>query len=380
MNNDKLISVIIPLYNSAATIEKCLDSILAQKYGKLEILCVDDGSTDSTPEILRRYEARDGRVRVITQQNAGAGAARNTGLRACRGDYLSFLDSDDFFEQDMYVRMLKAMTKHDADICVCSSDLYHAEADYYFRNRVSLRYEYLPDKEVFSADDIPGHLFNVFNGYPWNKLFKAGFVASAGLSFQEIENFNDIFFVNMALALADRITVTPEILIHKTVKNEGSLSESGNKNFECSYMALSKIKNELVARGVYDKLKQSFVNRAVNSTIFNINIVRGANQKAYFYSLKESWLEELDMIGHPDDYYYDAAKYEELRVIERGSFDEYLMYLVDKYKKKYDKYMLRLARHRRKSQKLARALPFAAKVYRKVTAKTDAGQPSDNNE
>jgi glycosyltransferase involved in cell wall biosynthesis len=372
MKKDKLISVIIPIYNSAARIEKCLDTVLTQRYGNLEILCVDDGSTDDTPEILKRYEARDRRVKVITQRNAGAGAARNAGLRACRGDYLSFLDSDDFFERNMYSKMMGAATKHDAEICVCDADTYNDQVDYYFPSRPAVRAKYLPDKEVFSADDIPDYIFNVFNGYPWNKLFKADFVKAAGIAFQEIENSNDMFFVYMALALADRITVVRDILAHKTANNEGSLSESADKNYRCSYLALSKLKGELAARGLYDKLKRSFVNRAVNNTVFNISVVGGDSKKAYFCALKEKWLEELEMVGHPEDYYHDKERRDAIRVIATNTYEEYLLQQVYKFKKLYQNYPLRLAALMRPFQKMSRVTPLTAKLYQKGISKFGA--------
>jgi glycosyltransferase involved in cell wall biosynthesis len=330
---------------------------------------VDDGSTDDTPDILKRYEARDRRVKIITQRNAGAGAARNAGLRACRGDYVSFLDSDDFFERDMYAKMMGAATKRDADICVCFSDLYNVEVDYYFPSRSSVRTAYLPDKEVFSADDIPDHIFNVFNAYPWNKLFKADFVKNTGILFQEIENSNDMFFVYMLLALADRITMTPGILVHKTMNNEGSLSESVNKNYRCSYLALSEIKRELEARSLYNRHKRSFVNCAANNILFNINVVGGDSKKAYFHALKESWFEEFEILGHPDDYYHGDTRIEELRVIAANTFEEYLMYLVRKFKKLYQDYPLRLAVIMRTFQKISRLTPLTAKLYRRVESR-----------
>ena len=92
------VSVIIPVYNVEPYLKQCMDSVVGQTLKDIEIICVDDGSTDGSLDILREYAAEDNRIQIIEQKNAGAGAARNNGMRHATGKYLSFLDSDDFFE------------------------------------------------------------------------------------------------------------------------------------------------------------------------------------------------------------------------------------------------------------------------------------------
>lgn len=116
---DKVISVIIPVYNVEAYLPECLDSVLAQDYPALEILLIDDGSRDASPQICDAYAAKDSRIRVIHQANAGAGAAKNTGLRAAAGTYLAFLDSDDTLEPGAYSHMAALMEEYDTDVVQC---------------------------------------------------------------------------------------------------------------------------------------------------------------------------------------------------------------------------------------------------------------------
>ena len=101
MENMPKVSVIIPIYNAAEFLGECLDSVLAQTLTDIEVICVNDGSPDNSLEILREYEKKDSRIKIIDQKNQGAGAARNHGMSVARGEYLSFLDSDDFFDRDM---------------------------------------------------------------------------------------------------------------------------------------------------------------------------------------------------------------------------------------------------------------------------------------
>ena len=113
------ISVIIPVYNIQQHLRECLDSVLGQSYPHLQVICVDDGSTDESPAILAEYAQKDPRVQVIRQQNAGPGAARNTGLEAAVGEYVIFLDSDDWFEADFLAKMVDTAQREGADVAIC---------------------------------------------------------------------------------------------------------------------------------------------------------------------------------------------------------------------------------------------------------------------
>lgn len=117
-----LISVIIPVYNMEQYVARCLDSVLNNTYKNLEIICVDDGSTDGSMHILRDYEKRDGRIVLITKQNGGVSSARNAGLERMRGDYVSFIDSDDYVHERYFETLLEAMSSALADYSVCQAN------------------------------------------------------------------------------------------------------------------------------------------------------------------------------------------------------------------------------------------------------------------
>ena len=121
------VSVIIPVYNVEPYLKQCMDSVVGQTLKDIEIICVDDGSTDGSLDILREYAAEDNRIQIIEQKNAGAGAARNNGMRHATGKYLSFLDSDDFFEPRMLEKAYDLPEKDQADFVAYKSDQYHTE-------------------------------------------------------------------------------------------------------------------------------------------------------------------------------------------------------------------------------------------------------------
>lgn len=114
------ISVIVPVYNKKDYLEQCIDSVLSQKYGNLELLLTDDGSTDGSGEICDRYAAKDGRVRVFHQENGGPTAAAMTGLREATGDYYTFVDSDDYVSKDMLEKMAGCLTGREGEIVCCN--------------------------------------------------------------------------------------------------------------------------------------------------------------------------------------------------------------------------------------------------------------------
>ena len=116
------VSVIIPVYNVEPYLKQCMDSVVGQTLKDIEIICVDDGSTDGSLDILREYAAEDNRIQIIEQKNAGAGAARNNGMRHATGKYLSFLDSDDFFEPRMLEKAYDLAEKDQADFVAYKSD------------------------------------------------------------------------------------------------------------------------------------------------------------------------------------------------------------------------------------------------------------------
>ena len=116
------VSVIIPVYNSASYLKKCLDSVLAQTMQELEIILVNDGSTDGSPAILEDYALRDARIRIISQENQGLSGARNTGIRAARGSFLTFLDSDDYLDPRFCRTLYDLVRKNRAQIAVAAYD------------------------------------------------------------------------------------------------------------------------------------------------------------------------------------------------------------------------------------------------------------------
>lgn len=168
------ISVIVPVYKTEQYLRTCVDSILHQSYSNLEVILVDDGSPDNCPQICDDYAQRDERVRVIHQNNAGVAAARNAGLDAACGEYITFVDSDDWIDPDMYAGMMEMAKAHDCDVVMCDclkeyenrSQVYSHDIRAGFYDRVQLEQEYFPHLLMMPNVEYPPTISN------WLCLFR----------------------------------------------------------------------------------------------------------------------------------------------------------------------------------------------------------------
>ncbi|NBH20428.1 glycosyltransferase family 2 protein, partial [Clostridiaceae bacterium] len=172
------VSVVIPVYNGEAYLEECMDSILFQTLKEIEVICVDDGSTDHCSELLQKYKEMDSRVKVITnQRNSGPGTSRNKGLEKARGKYVIFLDADDVFEEELLELAFSRAEIYQTDICIFREDEFSdsiKKRTEYPYSRFSI--EKLEKRGVFSPKDVKDVLFNLWNGWAWDKLFLREFV------------------------------------------------------------------------------------------------------------------------------------------------------------------------------------------------------------
>lgn len=239
------VSVIIPVYEAEAYLRPCLDSVVNQTCRAIEILCVDDGSTDGSAAILAEYAAKDPRICVLTKENAGAGAARNVGLAHAKGDWLFFLDADDVLAPDCLARALAADSRNEADLVVFRAD----EMDHVSGRRTPLPYlsRIVPfaDGCVHDVDALRTRRFTTFGLAPWNKLVRRAFVVQHAIRFQAITRSNDLAFAVEVMAKARRFCALDRSLVSYRVNNPSSLQATNAKTPACFYDALLEAKRRL---------------------------------------------------------------------------------------------------------------------------------------
>lgn len=161
---EEQISVVIPVYNVEDYLRPCLDSVIGQTYENLQIILVDDGSTDHSGQICDVYQKKDSRIVVIHQENGGLSEARNRGIDIARGRYITFIDSDDVVDTTYCQEMLKCLKTHDADISLCNV--------VYFREQLPEQYEMAGDFVYDAKDAVAGYLRGIVSATAWGKLYK----------------------------------------------------------------------------------------------------------------------------------------------------------------------------------------------------------------
>ena len=316
------VSVVIPVYNVSAYLRRCLDSVLAQTLREIEIICVDDASTDDSPAILREYAAKDARVRVVRQDNAGAGAARNRGMDLAQGEYLSFLDSDDFFEPDMLEKAYDLAVRDRDDIVVFGSDQYRqkdtagaeetaADEGEFVPVSWTIRRENIPAAQPFSFREINGNVFRTFVGWAWDKLFRRQFVLDHEIRYQVQRTTNDMLFVYTALVLAERISILDEVMVHQRRDSKDSLSKTRENSWHCFYDALIALKNRLIQEGLYAKLTKHYINYSLHFTLWNYNTLAEPTKSMLRQKLLDEWFDELGITGKNRDYFENTKEYDQ---------------------------------------------------------------------
>ena len=299
------VSVIIPVYNAEKYLGKCLESLLSQTLQEMEIICVDDGSSDGSPEILKRFQERDGRVRILTQENQYAGAARNNGMKEAQGEYLLFLDADDFFENTLLEKVYNQGKKMEADIVLFGAKQYNdktgivSPASWYFKR------DALPKENPFSGKTENTDVFALVTPAPWTKLFRREFVEKQGLSFQGLQNSNDVYFVLTALALAEKITYVDEELVFYRVGMKGSLQGSKSLHPDCFIEAYVGVYHELQRRGIYERYEEGFMNILLSGCAHNLRTVTDWElRRRICERMAESEFAEMGLMEHREEYFH----------------------------------------------------------------------------
>lgn len=328
MNTDVKVSVVVPIYNGEKYLKESMDCIVRQTLKEIEILCVDDGSTDGSVDIIKEYQKEDDRIVLYQNERSNAGTARNFALDRARGTYLLFWDGDDLFEERAAELLYQKMEAHQADIAVCNADHFDTLEHMYISKPQYLDKKKLPDEIPFSKATNGKYIFNFSSQVAWNKMFRREFIMEHGIRFQEIPRINDHYFVSVSMVLADCITIVDEVLIHYRVNQTSNLTNSSSDSPLCKYDVQCDLKNKLLELDLLkdEGIKQSFINKALNTLLHGLNIQNNIEGFRMLYNkLKEEGLKYLELEDYGVDYYYNALEYQNLRYIRENTWEEYLL-------------------------------------------------------
>ena len=254
------VSIVVPFYNPGPFFQQCVSSIFSQDYKNLEILFVNDGSVSGTVPNLT-LEVRK-KVNVIEQSHRGVSVARNLGLTYATGDYVCFLDSDDFFDKNFISELVRSALEHDSDVVVC---------DFYYYNQI---------KQIDQKKKVPIDLLNmtligenlksnIFDISPnvWNKMFKRSLITENQIAFQELKTCNDFAFTYQCLAYAKKISLVNIPLVHYRICQDGNISSKRGAHAQNLFCALKFLQQKLTEKKLFEVYCYTFKLRAFRSIV-----------------------------------------------------------------------------------------------------------------
>lgn len=269
---DKLVTVSIASYNNALYIERCIDSVIEQSYKNLEILIVDDGSRDETMSIIERYKT-DQRVKIISKENGGLSSVRQLALDKANGEYISFIDADDYIAPNYVSLMLDKLIRDESDICVCSTMFVDSSikelpewTKVFACSNSEAPYHLTPDFFVQPKSEL---LFQLHLSDSWNKMYRTSFLKEIGVKFSMLKGMNgtDTMFNGIvALHSPKYSTIKDELYIH--IIYSSSAVHRKNKNLLGSYQIITEgYVRESQKLGIFDLTSSYIISKYHNNVI-----------------------------------------------------------------------------------------------------------------
>jgi len=312
MNNSGIkVSVVMPVYNARDFLAPAIDSVLGQTLREIELICIDDGSTDGSLDILKEYQANDERVRIVTETNAGPAIARNNGIRRARGEYIAFLDADDFFEADLLEELYNIAEADALDIAIADYDVYNSRKSRFEKPVYPEKVDIFKSGKVTSKSDYPDQIFFATNGSAWNKLFRTSFIQEKQLTFlPDVKLHEDVYFMIGALALAGRIKMVDKVMVHHRLHSGQSRAKLFRKYYYQIPEIYVKARALLMDRGMYSPLSFCYRNYTADRCHKLYKMLSGDDREKFWNMLHEKYSELLGWHGKNAAKFADESVYE----------------------------------------------------------------------
>jgi len=362
------ISVIIPVYNAEAFLKKCLDSVTNQDLTEIEIICIDDGSTDDSLKILKEYQQSDARIVVINQDRMHAGIARNNGLSLARGEFVHFLDADDWVGEGAYRNWYAIAKDRDAEICACLHKRYNNET-----KEIRKCEQAFENIHIFESSFFDNPKYYVYNDVvPWNKLYNRDFLLKHSIRFNNLICGNDRSFYFQSLLYAKRIVSVPEYWIYYRVNNKASLiGLTRQEHYSCHFSSFEIIWGFFSSCD--DEIKRMVLDVEMTDFIGFYKKAVGGEYEREIRQQLGAYLSELDMSLFGHDVYKHAWYEDYLELCGFDTLPEYATLLefarkekeIGELQKKNEFLQRKLhAIQSSKSYRIGRAITFPVRMFR----------------
>ena len=280
------ISVIVPIYNDDKYLHECLDSLINQTFEDIEIICVNDGSTDGSLDILKQYESEDSRIKVISQENKGVGAARNVGIKKASGEYIYFIDSDDYLDETGLEEMYGMSKEMDLDLLIFKLIAFDDESGERNYNYSDMPFLLDIGKDVFSYTDFKKDLFKV-DVTVYTKFFRSELIKDKrfleGLIFEDNAFYFDYIFD------AKRIHFHDKCMHYRRIR-KNSLITSASHNHTNLIEVYEKIYQKFIDRGLYEEFREALFMRKVDSIHYRFTLINPKYKREYFNLMKSDFM------------------------------------------------------------------------------------------
>ncbi|NLI55325.1 MAG: glycosyltransferase [Clostridiales bacterium] len=319
------VSIIIPVFNAERYLNQCIESVLRQTFRDYELLCIDDGSTDGSLEILERHASVDDRIHIFQQANCGAGVARNLGISRASGEYLYFMDADDYCHERLLELACQKIEQTESDVVA-----FHYYRVFDDTGEIELRKSWNPalippHKRTYSYRDFPNSIFGVVNITPWNKLIRRQLIENNTLRYMELSSSNDITFNALVMACADRFCLLDKPLYYYRVNAVGSISSSKSKNLNNVIQAVEGVAERCLQFAHEKELLPALSNFVVDNTVFTLKQYAPSTSAVEFckYYSQLVALYHAPFFEHtqPEDFAYPEL-YKAFKSIRNATFRE----------------------------------------------------------
>ncbi len=319
------ISVIVPVYNVQRYLAYCLDSLICQNFDDMEIICINDGSTDKSSQILDKYLLFDKRIKVITQKNNGLSAARNTGMKEAKGDYIIFVDSDDWVFPAAAASLYKTITESNADFVIAEFLIFNSVSQkYYYTNRNNSNPVYHNPGKIFRKQDLsPVNFLDLFTS-AWGKIYKREFLLKNAITFPEGLIFEDVlFFIEVYLKSYNFCYINQPVYFYRHNRS-GSIIQGGGRKYFDIFNIFDRVKQLVNTKEEYEPYKPVFLFYEIQSMIYNLARISEDLQDEFFEHIKNRFES-----ANPEEYDFGILKNNELikqfyEMLQSGNYKQYI--------------------------------------------------------
>lgn len=320
------VSVILPVYNVENYLEQCLDSVINQTLKDIEIICVNDGSTDNSLKILKEYAKKDNRFIILDENNQGAGISRKKGIDISKGEFIYLMDSDDYINNNLLELTYNSAIKHASDIVFFKARYYNEKIDYIHKyyNYYDLFKEPVNfEEDSFTWKEVKPLVFNSFVNI-WTCIFNGNFLRNNDFYYPEKLSFNDVPLHVQSIIKSKRISFVPEVLYHHKINITNSITAESHKNKKVfDFFKICKFLNSfLISEQLDEELKIEFIKFKIEHYTSHLNRINDDVGKKFFNCVKKEFV-EMNVTEEEYTLHSDILRINFSYIMQSNSFEEY---------------------------------------------------------